>query len=512
MNKKNDISRTQNATRNAVVSFSVQIITTVLSFVNRSVFIKLLGDGLLGIDGLFTSILTMLSLAELGVGSAIIFNLYKPVADSDYPKVRQLMQFYAKAYKIIAITVASIGIIIVPFLDKLVNFQSVTVDINIRIIYLLFLANTCSSYFWAYKQSIIIVNQRQRVISIVQMISKFVVITLEIIVVVAFKNYYIYLIVRIIFNYAQAFIIGLIADKNYPEAKFSSNDKLPKDEKKLIFKNVGALMWYKVSNVFVTSTDNIMINLFIGIEMVGIFSNYTLIISAVQNVTSQIFMALTASIGNYNATENKENQEKLFRTCVLLTYLVYGICAVCLFSLSNRFILLLWGDHYILSLTIVAMLVLNFYFYGFQSSILIFRNTNGLFVQGKYRPLFSALINLVVSYILVLRIGVLGVVLGTVISRLVTTTWFDPYVLYKHHFKKSVKFYYIRFFIYFLILTISCVLTYFLTLGIPQTIWGFFISTLIGVVIFIILSSICLYFTKEYKDVIIRMKRLLLKR
>ena len=142
MNKKNDISRTQNATRNAVVSFSVQIITTVLSFVNRSVFIKLLGDGLLGIDGLFTSILTMLSLAELGVGSAIIFNLYKPVADSDYPKVRQLMQFYAKAYKIIAITVASIGIIIVPFLDKLVNFQSVTVDINIRIIYLLFLANT----------------------------------------------------------------------------------------------------------------------------------------------------------------------------------------------------------------------------------------------------------------------------------------------------------------------------------------------------------------------------------
>lgn len=471
--------RSENITRNVVVAVIAQMIIMLFSFVNRTIFIHLLGENYLGIDGLFGSLLTVFSLAELGIGNAIIFSLYKPIAMGDTKKARQYITLFEKAYTVIIITILLVGLSILPLIPAIVKTDGSELNINIYLVYLLYLINTVSTYFFAHRQTVLLINQRQSTISWYQMLTKVAVCVIECVTLILFSNYYLYLIVMVAGNYAQTLILNRKAKRNYPALCTKSHEKLSREELSIVKNNVYALFIRRVGSVILSSTDNIIINYFIALSMVGVYSNYILIVSSIQTMTTQMFSAMTATIGNFVAMEDNDSSEQIFKTYTFTTYIVYGFCSICLYVLTNRFVRLLWGTGYLLSKTALFFIVFNFFLYGFQSAINVFRDTTGLFVQGKYRSVYSAVINVVSSLILVKIMGIEGVILGTIVSRLLCSAWYDPYILYRKFFEKKVSSYYFRLVVYTGVAFTYAIVYDRILSRLPSNLGGFIICTVV---------------------------------
>lgn len=450
--------RIQNSIKNIFFGLSGQIISSILGFLFRSIFIFTLGAELLGMNELFSSILIMLSLANLGFDTAMIYSLYRPLAENDTYRIQALMNLYKNAYRIIGIVVLLIGLSLFPFLPFLINGKT-TIN-NINIIYILFLLNSVFSYFFVYKQSIIVADQRNHIISKIHTV--FIVISnlLQIVLLLIFKSYILVLLTQIVFRVLENIYISYKVNHLYPYIANENRSKLSKVEKNEFFKNLYAFMLYKISGVVITGTDNIVISKFIGIYWVGVYSNYFLIFSTLNSFLSYIFYSIKASIGNVNATENQEKQYFIFRVLNFSNFWVYGFCSICLWNLFNPFIDLWLGKDYLLNGVVVLGIILNFYTSGMQNASTTFRETTGLFKKGKYRPIYAAIINIVFSIILTIKFGMVGVFLGTIISRLFTYFWFDPFILYKYVFNVSIKKYFMRYGFFTLIVLVCGFITY----------------------------------------------------
>lgn len=449
--------RTKNTIKNTAYALGGQLFGIILSFVSRTVFINVLGANYLGINGLFNNILSMLSLAELGVGSAIIYSLYKPLAVKDESKIKALMGLYATAYRIIGCTVALLGIILVPFLDYLIkdnpNLPHLTV------IYLMFLSNSVITYFFAYKRSIIMADQKNYINTINQVRFNFIQNIIQIIILVLTQNYFLYLSVQIICSFSSNLLISKVADKMYPYLKNGKKEYLNNETKKSVFKNIGAMMSHKIGGVVVNSTDNILISKFVGVYWVGIYSNYIMIIIMINGVLNQAFTAVTASLGNLNAIESNEKSNDVFNTLFFVNFWIYGFCSISLFILFNPFINVWLGDKYIMDKSIVIMIVINFFVMGMRQTVIAYNNTLGLFWNDRFKPWFEAIINLVASIILLRKFGIVGVFAGTFISTMTTSFWVEPYILYKHGFKKSLSIYFGKYATYTLITIFTALIT-----------------------------------------------------
>jgi O-antigen/teichoic acid export membrane protein len=435
--------RSQNSLRNMIFGLSGQVISAIMGFIVRTVFIATLGVEYLGVGGLFTNILTVLSLANLGFETAIIYNLYKPLADHDHRKIQGLMRLYEKAYRYIGIVILLIGLSLLPVLN---NF--ITSDTSIRylhVIYILFLLNSVSTYFFAYKQSIIVADQQSHIISKIHSFFTIGSNLLQILLLLCTGNYIAVLSSQILFTVTKNIYITYKANQLYPYLQDQNKVKLTKEEKQTFFKSLYSLMLYKISGVVITGTDNIVISKFVGIVWVGIYSNYFLIIATLNTFISYIFYSITASVGNLNVQESKEKKYFIFRVINFSNFWVYGFCSVCLWSLFNPVITLWLGDPYILNKFVVFAIILEFYTFGMQNAPTMFRETTGLFQMGKYRPLFAAVINIAVSIVLAQYIGIAGVLIGTVISRLCIYFWYDPYLIFKYVFQVPVRIYFLRY-------------------------------------------------------------------
>lgn len=450
-------SRTKNSIKNLLTGMIGQIITVILSFINRSVFIYFLDVEYLGVNGLFSNILTILSLAELGIGSAIIYSMYKPIAENDKNTLKALMNLYAKIYIIIGMIIAVVGVAIVPFLDLIIKNKP-NID-NLVLIYLMFLTNTVISYFFSYKRSIITADQRNYICLTYRFLFSLIKVILQIIILTMTKNFILFLTIQILCTLGENIAISIKADKLYPFLKSRDNIKLDKSFKSNIFKNIKALMIYKVCATMLDGTDNIIISSFIGVAWVGLLSNYTLVIDSISLVLTQIVGSVTASIGNIISSESNEKQEEIFNIVFFVSFLLYGFSSICLIILINPFISLWIGENYNLSQLTVFIIVLNFYIYGMQNVVWTYRSTMGLFIYGKLRPLISGVMNIIVSIILAKYLGILGVLLGTTITRLVTNVWYDPIIIFKYGFKKSIIPYYTKYLQYFCIFIISLIIT-----------------------------------------------------
>ncbi|OOE14585.1 lipopolysaccharide biosynthesis protein [Fictibacillus arsenicus] len=435
--------RVQNSLKNIFFGLSSQFISIILGFIVRTIFIYMLGVEYLGIDGLFSSILMMLSLANLGFDTAIIYSLYKPLAEKNYYQIQALMNLYKKAYRIVALAVLVIGISIMPFLPSLMNGET-TVN-NINLIYLLFLINSVLSYLFIYKQSIVIADQRHHVISKIHTASVILTNLFQVMLLLLTANYIVFLIVQIICRNLENIYTAHIANKLYPLLKEKNESKLTKEEKRSFFENLYSLLLYKISGVVINGTDNIVISSFIGLKWVGIYSNYLLIINTINTLLGYIFYSVTASVGNLNTTENAEKKFFIFRVLNLVNFWIYGLISVFLWILINPIINFWLGPEFLFSEVVLFFIVLNFFTAGMQNTTTIFRETTGLFKKGKYRPIVAALINIAASIYLANQIGVAGVFLGTVISRMCTYFWYDPYVIYKYEFKTTIQSYYFRY-------------------------------------------------------------------
>lgn len=449
--------RIQNSLKNMIFGLTGQIISSIMGFIVRSVFIATLGIEYLGVSGLFSNILTMLSLANLGFDTAIIYSLYKPLVENDKEKIQALMNLCKKAYRIIGIVILGVGLSLLPFLSYIMNGE--TTIHNISLIYVLFLLNSVASYYFVYKQSIIIADQHKYIISKIHSVFTILSNLIQIVMLVWSKNYIIVLSTQIIIKLIENGYIASKANKLYPYINEKSDSKLSKEDKNGFFKNLYSLMLYKISGVVINGTDNIVISKFIGVIWVGIYSNYFLIITTLNTFLSYIFYSLTASVGDLNVKENEEKKYLVFRVIKFSNFWIYGFCSVCLWCLVNPFITLWLGKEYLMSKFIVFTMVLNFYTTGMQNACTTFRETTGLFRKGKYRPIIAAVINIIVSITLAQSIGIAGVLLGTVISRLCTYFWYDPYVIFKYVFHKPVKIYFIRYIWFGVVVFISTILS-----------------------------------------------------
>ena len=495
-------SRTYNSVRNIIFSLGVQLGVIILNFVSRTVFIKILGSEYLGINGLFTNVLTILSLAELGIGNAIVYSMYKPLANKDEHKISALMNFYKKVYQKIGIIVLILGIVIMPFLKYIVNTDQ-EID-HLYIYYILFLTNTVVSYFFVYKSSIITADQKiyiQKLYYFIKVVVQFI---LQVVVLLITHNFLLYLIVQVICTIGNNIALSIKADTLYP---YINNNKveLNDNERKEIYGNVNAMFIYKISGTIVSNTDNILISIMIGTIWVGYYSNYYMIISAMLTIGTLIFSSMTASIGNLNAGSDRNKQCKLYNQLNFMSFIIFGILSIGLVNLFTDFIKIWIGNEYVLDTLTMISIVINFYTQGTLNPTWTFRDTTGLFKDTKWVSIILAVLNLVLSIILGKIIGLAGILMATSISRLLTTYWFQPYMLYKKIFKTSSKGYFIKQIKYIVIVIVTAIIVHLILSFIPQvSIIMFIIKGCISVIISMIIFFI--FIRKDEETIEIKQK------
>lgn len=431
------MSRTENAFRNVKYSLLFQILKLIITFFTRKMFVLVLTQEYLGLNGTFSNILSMLSLAELGIGSAITYSLYKPLADGDEKQIAARMNLFRRAYWTIGLTVALLGGGLMPFLPVLIRDLPAIPHINL--IYLMFVLNTALSYFFSYKQSLIIADQRQYIITVCHLTLNVLLQLVQVLFLWVTKEYFIYLELQIGTTLLENLILSHIANQLYPYINTNQHEKIDPDAKAEIIKNTKAMIIHKVAGVVVFGTDNLLISYFIGVVAVGLYSNYLMITGALTGIYGQFFSTLTAGVGNLGATADSKQVLTVFRRLNFAGNWLYGFSAVCLAVLLNPFIELWLGADYLFSQDIVCLIALNFYVTGMRQATLTFRDAEGLYWYDRHKAVAESIINLAISAILAVPFGVAGIFIGTFVSTMTTCFWVEPVVLFKYGLHTSVK-------------------------------------------------------------------------
>lgn len=505
----NSKSRTHNSILNVSTGMLSQAILMILNFVSRTLFIKFLAVEYLGINSLFTNILTILSLAELGVGSAITYALYKPLAQKDEVLISSIVHFYKKIYTRIGFAILIFGVILIPFLDYLIPVKPIQVKEDIKVIYLLFLINASLSYFFSYKISLLFADQKSAINTKVSLFFNVFQTIIQILVLFFFKSFILYLLIQIFTTFSLNFYLSKIVDRMYP---FLKKNKIAEivEIKKTIIVNAKASFLNKIAGAIMNGTDNIFINYFVGLAILGKFSNYVMLIALVNNFSAIIFSNINASIANLVVIENKEKQAKTFLLINFINFWVFGLLSLILYFTLDLFITIWLGNSYVLSNSISLILVVNFFMVGMQTGFWSFKSVYGLFREGQYVVLITATLNLVLSYFLGKEFGIFGVLLASAIARLLTNFWYDPFIVLVKALYIAPMSYLHKFFKYIFVILLTALLMYYTSSSIESKDIYLFVLNII--LIFVIFNtSIFLFFrnTEEYKELI--QKLLLIK-
>lgn len=496
-------SRTENSMRNMIAAWAMQIITMLLAFASRTIFVKLLPAEYLGLSGVFSNIISLLSLSEMGIGSAIIVNLYKPIADHDLQRVRQLMSFYAEAYRAIGLFVIVCGIILLPFIPYICK-TDVPVQ-GMQLYFLVFVAQSASSYFFAYRRSILTAYQQEYICTISTQVSGILTYALQIGVLYLTGSYLLYLLVGIGTNVANNLFMYYISGKKFQFLKGHMKDKLPREERKGIFKDVGSMMVLKVGRVVVDSTDNILISSYLGLIWNGLYSNYLLLITTVNTFVNIVFNAISASVGDYNASKSANDVYSLYKTTAFIGYWIYGFCSICFAVLFQPFIEFWIGNQYLLDYATVLVVILNFYCAGMVRVSETFSYVAKLFHKTRKKGIVMAGVNLTSSIVLMRYLGLKGVFLGTVCGYAACGLWLDAYYLYKITFKKHVYKYLLNLVGNTSVVVIVGIVTY----SICQLFENFIVKAALCIIVSNVFFFVIYSRTKEFKAIIERLIRLI---
>lgn len=504
-------SRSRNSLFNLISGIVGQFFSIVLQFVCRTVFIKCLTVEYLGINGLFSNILSVLSLAELGMGIAIINIMYEPIAKNDTEEITKLVNFYRRMYTCVGTIVISVGLVLIPFLDVLTNGEASKIP-NIEAIYILYLLNTAFSYFLAHKKAIVEANQKLYITTTIQKSALIIQNILQIIFLIYTKNFILYLVIQIITTICSNVIISKVADKMYPYLQKNRRIFPSINTKKRIYRNIGAMSIHKLGTVVVYNTDNLIMSMFIGLKTVGVYSNYSLILNNLKTVFNLVFSSFTASVGNLGTEKNNEKLFEVYKMVYFFAVWVYGFISTACIVFMNPLISLWVGEEYKFDFGVVVLLFACFYLDGMRKPTIVFKDALGLFWYDRYKPIAEVSINLVCSIYLVIKIGFVGIFIGTALSCLLTSFWIEPLVVYKYALKKSLTDYFKKYFkwtaIVILIGFISKQSISFIKL---EYISGFLCACIIYTLIYNTLF--CLFFrrTDEFKAIISKMKKILVR-
>ena len=474
-------SRFANSAKNVMFSLASQLLTIVLNIIGRRVFVQVLDAEYLGVSTAFSSILSILALAELGVGSAIIYSLYKPIAVNDTEQIKSLMRLYRNTYWAIGTLIITAGLCLIPFLDFFVEEMP---DIpHVTLIYIMLVLQTGITYFFSYKTSFLTATQQSYILQKYNMASTVIQLVLQIAVLLLWGNYFAYLALGIFCPFAKNACASMHIDRMYPFLKEKAQ-KLSKEATTPIKKNILALFVYKVCQKLSTTIDTLLISKMLGVTEVAIYSNYHLIINYSDMLFISVLGAITPSIGNLMTTDNVKKKQEFFSILQLLYYWVSTYLAVGLVVLFNPLIEIWLGADYLFSHSVVIALVISITLTNFQRPCSLLRDANGLFWYGKFRPLAMAIINLCISVFLVTRVGAIGVVIGTAASKLLTVVWYDAYIVYKHTLKTGLGKYFVKYALHWVLLGVLALLCNWLYVligidGIGGLIIGFVLVTVI---------------------------------
>jgi len=434
-------SRTINSLRNSVMAIASQIISILLGFIGRTFFIRLLSIEYLGVNGLFSNILSLLSLAELGVGTAITYMMYKPIAENDICKVAAYNNLFRKIYNVIGLFILIVGIAVTPFIYSLIK-EPPKFSENLYIIYNLFVVNTAISYFFTYKRSLLIAYQKEHINS--QNIVEFAILqnTMLIVLLYLFRNYYVYLGAQILITFASNVAISYKVNRVLPEIVNQKTASVSRSEIKTIVKNTAAMVCHKIGSVIVSGTGNIFISYFVGIATVGIYSNYVMINNYANQIIGRGVNSLTASFGNLVATSGKEYLYIVFKRIYFMNFVLAFCITLLLYALIDPFITVWIGNDYLLDTRSILIIVVNSLFFSqirIPSQMVI--NTCGLFWQIKWKSIVEALVNLCCSFFFAAYLdwGIMGILLAGLVSNILTNMWWEPFVAFRHGLKMPVN-------------------------------------------------------------------------
>lgn len=476
--------RTERSIKNILAALLSYATTLIIGFLARSFFVHLLGSEYLGINSLFSNIISVMSVVELGFGSAIIYNLYKPLSEKNNEAVKSLMGFYKYVYRIIAIVVFGIGMAIMPFIPTIVG--ETNVSDNLYVLFFLFTFDATASYLLTYKRSIFYADQRNYVVNLIHAALYLLINIIQIATLYIYKSFYLFLVIQIVLHITENVVISVFANREYNYlSDGNKTKKLDANIKNDIIQKVKGLIFHQVGSAIVTGTDNIIISMTktLGVVMVGKYSNYIMITNNLNSLTSQVFTSVTASVGNLLVEKNSSDSYIVYKRILFLNAFLLNYMCVSIFCIMEPFISIWVGDEYILPLSVLAVITINFYVQGMKRTCGIFKNAAGIFYEDRFVPLAESILNLVFSIMLVNYLGLAGVCLGTIISSMVHWLYDFPKYVYGEIFHEKIKTYAMDYLPFALVFIISLVSTY----ACVGLINGYLYSNIIKVILTVII-------------------------
>ena len=452
--------RKKSSFKNMITAVSSNVLTIIVGLVAQAIFIKILGSEYLGLNGLFSNVISMLGIVELGMGSAIIYNMYKPIAEENHEKIKSLMQFYKKSYRIITLIISIIGIMIIPFIKYIVDIESVTIGINVYLVYILFLLETICSYILSYKRSMLYADQKEYITNIIHMGYTILVNTMQLTFLYFTHDYYLYLIIKVMMRLVENIVISSYVNRRYSYLLDNNVTKLDSKTEKDIFQKIRALFFHKIGTFIVSGTDNIIISKYLGLVTVGLYSNYYMIINAVQTVINHIIQATRASVGNLLVTESKTKQFDIFNKIRFVNFWISCFSSICIFVIMDSFITIWIGYKFVLPTKVLLVLVINFFIVSSRSTYGAFKEAAGIFYEDRFVPIIESLLNIVLSIIFVKKFGLMGVFMGTIASGLVLWCYSYPKYVYNKLFGRKISDYIKETIYYFIIFILIAGFTY----------------------------------------------------
>ena len=474
--------RTKKAELNFIVNLAMLIVGLLPLFFLRKIFLDALGSEFLGLAALFTSLIGLLSLAELGISSAIIYALYKPYAENDYEKVMGYVRYYTKFYQAVGIIIFISGIALLPFFPLLIKGD---IDItDARLYFLLTLASTVITYFFAAKFSLLIVAQEGYRITIAQTVSVMLTALLQMAALYLYESFFLFLIIQLMINILYLLVLNVYIRKRF-KWSLSKSGTIEKKEKRDLQKNIKALFIHKIGEFAVFGTDNLLISYYINIAAVGVYNSYYMVIGVATKMVQTAFSGITASIGNLLVEGGKEKIFAVHKKLFFFSFWIVSFLVISMFNTIQQFVLLWLGDSQFLDTFTISLILLNVYITLLRASVEKFKEAGGLYHQDQYAAILEAVVNLGFSILLVQYFGLPGIFLGTLISNITVVFWIKPRIVYKYIFQEKLRVYFIMYFKYFGIALIALALTYLATLNLRVivTLPAFLLNCLINLVL-----------------------------
>lgn len=468
-----EMNRSRNATRNIIFGVILKIYQLVLPFAMRTIIMYELGVKYLGLNSLFTSILQVLNLAELGVGSAMVFSMYKPIAHGDSKTICALMKLYKIYYRVIGLVVLASGLVLLPFIPKLIA-GDVPDGINIYVLYLLNLLATVFTYWlFAYKNSILQAHQRQDVVSKVTIVTDTCKYILQIGMLFAFHNYYYYVCVLLLSQIFNNILTAIVSNKLYPQ--FQAEGKLPKETVNEINQKIKDLFTSKLGFTIVSSADTVVISAFLGLEALAIYQNYYYIINAVMGFVAIVYSSITAGVGNSMIVYDTEKNYRDYRIFTFLACWITAFCVSCFSGLFQPFMKLWMGKELLLPYPLVILLCVYFWVYEYIMMASVYKDAGGIWHEDRFRPFLSGLVNLSLNLLTVKLLGLYGIVLSTIISMVIISAPWITSNIFKLIFKKSAKKYIAKVGYYLFTAIVVTTVTNIIIKFIPDNGWLWFV-------------------------------------